>query len=105
MNAKDVLFKTDRFNLSEVKPHFINPCCFGEDLAAWMKAKLIERNALVRQEPAQEDWGWHFRAQYQGARYWLGFGGNSDGDATDPNRGEWRVFVNKERSFLERLTG
>jgi len=23
--------KTRRFNYTEVKPHFINPCCFGED--------------------------------------------------------------------------
>lgn len=39
----DILFDTNRFNLSEVKEHFINPGCFGEDLAVWLRAKLIER--------------------------------------------------------------
>jgi hypothetical protein len=23
----DILFETDRFNVSQVKEHFINPCC------------------------------------------------------------------------------
>jgi hypothetical protein len=26
--------ETDLFEHREVKPHFINPCCFGEDFAA-----------------------------------------------------------------------
>lgn len=26
-----VTFMTRRFNQTEVKPHFINECCFGED--------------------------------------------------------------------------
>lgn len=29
--ALDFLFDTDRFNLSEAKPHLINPCCYGKD--------------------------------------------------------------------------
>jgi hypothetical protein len=32
MNALRILFKTNRFNLSKVGEHFINPCCFGENL-------------------------------------------------------------------------
>ena len=56
MNALRILFKTNRFNLSKVGEHFINPCCFGEDLAAWLRIKLSERDVEVR-EPYQEDWG------------------------------------------------
>jgi hypothetical protein len=37
MTRFDILFETDRFNVSEVKRHFINPCCFGEDLAGWLR--------------------------------------------------------------------
>ena len=42
MNALHILFKTSRFNLSKVGEHFVNPCWFGEDLAAWLRGKLIE---------------------------------------------------------------
>jgi hypothetical protein len=34
MNGLRILFKTNRFNLSKVGEHFINLCCFGEDLAS-----------------------------------------------------------------------
>jgi hypothetical protein len=30
----------DLFEHREVKPHFINPRCFGEDFAAWLKREL-----------------------------------------------------------------
>src|SRR5262249_30425150 len=30
-----IIIETDLFEHREVKPHFINPCCFGEDFAAW----------------------------------------------------------------------
>ena len=43
MNARDILFRTKRFNLSTAKEYFINPDCFGEDLAAWLRDKLTER--------------------------------------------------------------
>jgi hypothetical protein len=46
-----LLFETDRFNLSEVGDHFINPTCFGEDLAAWLRTKLIEQGVEAG-EPA-----------------------------------------------------
>ena len=29
--------ETDLFEPREVKPHFINPCCFGEDFATWLR--------------------------------------------------------------------
>jgi hypothetical protein len=36
MNALHILSRTNRFNLSKVGAHFVDPCCFGEDLAAWL---------------------------------------------------------------------
>jgi len=35
----DLLFETERFNSSEAGAHFINPNCFGEDLAAWLRGR------------------------------------------------------------------
>lgn len=99
----DLLFETDRFNLSEVKDHFINPCCFGEDLAAWLRVKLLEKGIEVT-EPGQEDWGWYVEASYGGRSYFIGIGGNAFEPGGDKNRGEWRIMLEKHRSVWERLT-
>lgn len=52
--------ETELFEHRDVKPHFINPCCFGEDFAAWLRDRLsglvttgFEIGALI-----QEDYGW-----------------------------------------------
>lgn len=74
MNARDILLKTSRFNLSKVGEHFVNPCCFGEDLAAWLRQKLVERNIEAGQ-PYQEDWGWEFSVKHRSDFYFLGMGG------------------------------
>ena len=100
----DLLFETNRFNLSEVKPHFINPCCFGEDLATWLRSKLLERDIEVM-EPDQEDWGWYIEANYKGGRYFVGIGGNADEAGDNHNWGEWRVMVEKHRSAWDKLSG
>ena len=52
MIHRDILFETDRFNVSEVKEHFINPCCFGEDLAEWLRQELIKRE-ITASAPAK----------------------------------------------------
>jgi hypothetical protein len=100
----DLLFDTDRFNLSEVGEHFINPCCFGEDAAAWLRARLVERGVEVS-EPAQEDWGWYLGADRQGRSYFIGIGGNPEEGSADRNQGEWRVMVEPHRSLWARMRG
>jgi len=104
MNALHILFKTGRFNLSKVGEHFINPCCFGEDLAAWLRMKLIDRN-VEASEPYQEDWGWELPASRGPDSYYLCMSGNSDGSSTNADEGEWRVIVEKRRSIGQRLRG
>ena len=103
MNSRDILFKTDRFNLSVAKPHFINPGCFGEDLAAWLEARLIHENVKAG-SPGQEDWGWYLRARRGDRGYFLAMSGNVDVDSPN-NREEWRIIVETRRSFWERLSG
>jgi hypothetical protein len=102
MNACHLLFRTSRFNLSRVQPHFINPCCFGEDLADWLRGKLFERS-VGASEPYQEDWGWELRAEFEKNSYYVGVGGNSDDGATD--LGQWRIMVERRRSIWDRITG
>jgi len=102
--VSDVLFETGRFNLSEEKPHFINPCCFGEDLAAWLRGKLIERG-IPTIEPGQEDWGWYVEATFGDTTYFIGIGGNADEARRDQNDGEWRLMIEKRRGLMDRITG
>jgi|SRR5271156_7039809 len=104
MNALHVIFKTGRFNLSKVGDHFINPCCFGEDLANWLRAKLMERGIQTRQ-PYQEDWGWEMPAIHGSNSYYLCMSGNSDESETNKDEGEWRIIVEKRLSLWQRLKG
>jgi hypothetical protein len=102
MNALHILFRSNRFNLSKVGEHFINPCCFGEDLAAWLRPKLAGKN-IETVPPYQEDWGWELPAKRGRDSYYLCMSGNADNPGND--EGEWRIIVEKRRSIWERLTG
>ena len=102
-NRYDLLFETDRFNLSQPKEYFINDCCYGDDLAAWLRGKLAEMSIEATQ-PGQEDWGWYLDVRHNGNSYFVGIGGNAQ-DETSGNRGEWRLMVEKHRSLMERLLG
>jgi hypothetical protein len=104
MNNVGILFDSNRFNLSEVKDHFINPTCFGEDLAGWLRTKLLEQG-IPTIEPDQEDWGWYIESTLDGNAYFIGIGGNPDEQSGDPNQGEWRISIEKHRSFRDKLTG
>ena len=100
----DILFRTNRFNVSDPRPYFINECCFGDDAANWLRLELIEHKVEV-QEPYQEDWGWEMFATCRGTSYFLGLGGLLDNSAPTPNYGEWRVMISKVRSIKDKLTG
>ena len=102
MNALHILFKANRFNLSKVGEDFINPCCFGEDLANWLRLRLGEKNIEAAQ-PYQEDWGWELPVAYGRDSYFLGMSGNADAPGTASDLGEWRIIVDKRRSIWQRL--
>jgi hypothetical protein len=104
MNALQIVCKTARFNLSKVGEHFINPCCFGEDFAEWLRIRLIERNVQVHQ-PYQEDWGWELPANDGSDSYYLCLSGNADDSRKNDDEGEWNIIIEKKRSIGQRLTG
>jgi hypothetical protein len=102
MNAYHLLFRTNRFNLSKAQKHFVNPSCFGDDLAAWLQEKLLEQG-IQTSAPAREDWGRYLKASYGKNSYFLAMNGNSVSSASDD--GEWRIIVEKKRSLWERMSG
>jgi hypothetical protein len=67
-----ITVETEMFEHREVKPHFINPCCFGEDFAAWLKEQIagLKGDGFRFSEIIQEDYGWGF---------WLGMAESHSG--------------------------
>ena len=98
----EILFKSERFNLSEPRDFYINDCCFGDDVARWLVGVLRSRNVDVT-EPDQEDWGWYIDVALAGQRYFVGIGGVADDEQSLGNRGQWRLMIEKYRTIWERI--
>jgi hypothetical protein len=91
--SDSIMVETDLFEHREVKPHFINPCCFGEDFAAWLKQELLHSTdlALELSEAIQEDYGWGFCASRGKDRFWVALSYVGDGPQEMP--GQWVISV------------
>jgi hypothetical protein len=63
---ESITVETELFEHREVKSHFINPCCFGEDFAAWLKEHLssLANSGFGFSEIIQEDHSWGFWARH-----------------------------------------
>ena len=85
---------TDLFEHREVKPHFINPCCFGEDFATWLRKELLvlAASGFEFSEPIQEDYGWGFWAVHGKGQFWIAI--SFVGDGPTGKGAEWVVSVN-----------
>jgi len=57
MIAQTLWVTTDRFEATTPGENFINPRCFGEDFATWLRDQLSE-SGLDVSDPIQEDFGW-----------------------------------------------
>jgi hypothetical protein len=104
MSTVHFLLKTNRFNVSKVAAHFINPGCFGEDFASWFRDQLAKQEIATGQ-PYQEDWGWEFKVTLEAVTYYLGFGGTAFEEPPQNNRAEWRVFIEKKRTIWQIVIG
>jgi hypothetical protein len=100
-----ITVETDLFEHHEVKPHFINPCCFGEDFAAWLKAELscAPDLGLALSEPIQEDYGWGLWASRGPERVWIAISYVGDGPQEGPV--QWVISFSHQLglSLLKRL--
>lgn len=94
-----VVFESDAFNASEPRPYFINPDCFGDDLARWLSNELSTRGVQIG-DVGQEDFGWYFDATANGAEHFV-FVGLRPGSDEDPT--QWVVVVERCGSRLLRF--
>jgi hypothetical protein len=113
-----ITVETDMFEHREVKPHFINPCCFGEDFAAWLRQQLsgLSQSGFSFSDPIQEDYGWGLWASREKDRFWVAISYVGDGPQEEP--AQWvisvnydpglnlikRLFHNADRQALEHLS-
>lgn len=90
---ESITLTTSLFNCSEVKPNFINDCCFGEDFANWLHdrlAKIADLNFELS-TVVQEDYGWGFFASRGEDDFWVALSCVSDGPH-DP-LAQWLIFA------------
>ena len=81
--------ETDLFEHRKVQPHFINPCCFGEDFAAWLIGGLSGLPGFLTSAPIQEDDGWGFWATCGEHRFWVALSYVGDGPQEAP--AQWMI--------------
>lgn len=88
-----ITVETARFDYREPKPHFINPNCFGEDFAAWLREQVagFAAEGFEISQPIQEDYGWGFWLSRGKDTFWVAI---SFVDPLDDGSGaEWVVSV------------
>jgi len=100
-----ITVETDMFEHKEAKPHFINPCCFGEDFADWLKNQLssLRESGFNLSEPVQEDYGWGFWVRHGKDSFWVAISYVGDGPQQAP--AQWVISVNYDSglNLLKRL--
>ena len=97
-----VTFESSAFNASEAKDYFVNPECFGDDLARWLIAQLRARGVETDLEPGQEDFGWYFNLVVpEGAHCFVI--GYRPGDGKE--EGNWIGWLERKRGLAGSLLG
>ena len=93
-------FRSSAFNTTEVREYFINDCCFGDDLAKWLIAKLKAAGVETDAEPEQEDFGWFFSFKVPSGNYTciLAF-------QEEEPEGIWHLTLERRRGLIGSLLG
>ena len=92
-----VTFRSDKFNTYDNKPYFINPGCFGDDVARWMIEELNNCGVKADPKPGQEDFGWYLTFWHGLYSYDIVFSHNPDG--------YWMGWIERQRGILGSLMG
>ena len=102
--CKTASIETDLFEHRTVKDDFINPCCFGEDFAAWLQARLAGLTGFVLDTPLMEDYGWGFWCKHATGTIWVALGCESEGPVEGP--ATWMITVEwRDAKLLQRWFG
>jgi hypothetical protein len=97
-----VTFKSSAFNMSEPREYFINPCCFGDDVARWLMEQLRSMGYQCSNVPDQEDFGWYFTFRVSGTEYCFVVGHRREDNNEE---GLWIGWLERNRGFVPSLLG
>jgi hypothetical protein len=97
-----ITFKSSVFNTSEPKAYFINPRCFGDDVAKWLIEQLRGKGYQATDGPGQEDFGWYFNFRVADVEHCFVIG-YRPGD--NKEEGVWIGFLERRRGFVASLLG
>ena len=92
-----VTFESSAFNMTEPKEYFINPCCFGDDLANWLISELRKRGVKTDEKPDQEDFGWYLNFEVTGIGHTFVIGHRPTGEREQGTRIGW---LERNRGFI-----
>ena len=97
-----VIFKSAAFNFSEPRDYFINPCCYGDDVARWLAEQLHCKGYQADDVPGQEDFGWYITFRVSDISYCFVIGHRPGDENTE---GEWIGWVERSRGFTALIFG
>jgi hypothetical protein len=91
-----VRFQSDQFNHTEPRPHYVNPTCYGDDVAEFLRAKLQTAGFEVGASVG-EDWGWLLECRVGEVVHSLAIG-FVEGEG-------WQIIIERPRSLVSSLFG
>ena len=97
MDMEIATVQTDLFEHRQVQPHFINDCCFGEDLAEWLRQRLANLGGYEFSDPIQEDYGWGLWVMHGKEKFWIACSYVGDGPTEAP--AQWILSVTRPTSL------
>src|SRR6267378_7831977 len=97
-----VTFNSKAFNMVEPKDYFINPCCFGDDVAKWLINELRKQGVKADEQPGQEDFGWYLNFEITGKGHTLVIGHRPSGES---EAGIWIGWLERNTGFIGSLFG
>jgi hypothetical protein len=97
-----VTFESTAFNMTEPKDYFINPCCFGDDVAEWVIRELRKQGMGTDEKPGQEDFGWYLNFEAAGIGHTFVIGHRPHGES---EAGTWIGWLERKRGLIGSILG
>jgi hypothetical protein len=88
--------------MAEPRDYFINPCCFGDDVARWLIEELRKQGVVTGEKPGQEDFGWYLNFEATGTNHTLLIGHRPTDGA---EAGTWIGWLERSRGLIRSLRG
>ncbi|MGD1090803.1 MAG: hypothetical protein ABSB35_02295 [Bryobacteraceae bacterium] len=102
-NSKNcLLFKSKAFNTTIEREYFINPGCFGDDVARWLITQLRARGQVTDEKLGQEDFGWHFTFEAAGVKHQAVLGHRP---GSNDDEGEWICWIERKAGLIGSMLG